>query len=385
MEGNTHVLATITVDHSQNLQSRVWEPGCCGFTPQWLLGAVLLVGALRTREPGRCTWQSTYASQARLVALSPSKVLKSTLQSQAYQRQRPGPAGWPRRSSRPHGSHCCPWRRKTTLLCLAVRWHLLPTKLAERHGPSVPTVAVPAAACAALQLAATREIVVTLPGHQTSGSPASGRTMPLVPLGMMAPRGSCGNGPTLTSPLPLAVALGAQTGLCHLRGRISGCWALTTHPSLSHGQGKAWQSQCRPSHHLPCPLLPSRGCMSPPRHDGEAEGDAMRQRRLWWLLPFIHSAHGARAGAAPQWVAAPRWPATRRWHRGRRRDSPGRTPGWRSTWHRWRCPQLPSVAPWPRPRGSAPGSTGSSAGKCQRPSRAACPPPASLQTAGDTV
>lgn len=44
--------AAIAMDHSQNPQSRVWEPGCCGFTPQQLLGAVLLVGAPRTQEPG---------------------------------------------------------------------------------------------------------------------------------------------------------------------------------------------------------------------------------------------------------------------------------------------------------------------------------------------
>lgn len=50
-----HILATITGGHRQNLQSRVWEPGCCGFTPQQLLGAVRLVGALCTQEPGHGT------------------------------------------------------------------------------------------------------------------------------------------------------------------------------------------------------------------------------------------------------------------------------------------------------------------------------------------
>ena len=89
-----HIWATITIDHSQNLQSRVWVPSHCSFNPRRLLGAVLLVGALDAEEPSNCTSQSTSATQARAVALSLPKVLKSTLQSQAYHRQRLGPAGW---------------------------------------------------------------------------------------------------------------------------------------------------------------------------------------------------------------------------------------------------------------------------------------------------
>lgn len=104
------------------------------------------------------------------------------------------------------------------------------------------------------------------------------------------------------------------------------------------------------------------------------------------LLPFIGPAHREGAGSAPRWVAAPQQTGlAHRWHRERRRGSPGRTPGWQSTWYRWRCPQLSSVAPWPGPPGSAPRSTGSWAGRCQHPSHAVCPPCASLQTSGNTV
>lgn len=46
-----HVLANITKDHSQDLQSGVWEPGCSAVSPQRCLVAILLVGALCTQKP----------------------------------------------------------------------------------------------------------------------------------------------------------------------------------------------------------------------------------------------------------------------------------------------------------------------------------------------
>lgn len=80
------VLANITKDHSQDFQSGVWEPGHGAFSPQWCLVAVLLVGALCIQKP--MARQRTYTTQARPVALSLSKALKSTLQSQASHGQR---------------------------------------------------------------------------------------------------------------------------------------------------------------------------------------------------------------------------------------------------------------------------------------------------------
>lgn len=154
--------------------------------------------------------------------------------------------------------------------------------------------------------------MVALPGHQTSGSPASGWTTPFVPPGMMALWGSWREWPHADTTASCCCGPAGTDGPLPPQGKDERCQVPPTRSLPSPRQGKARQSQRRPSRRLPCPLLPSQGRMNPPCCDGEAEGDAMRQWRLWRLLPFIRSTCGARVGAAPRRAAAPRQAVTRR-------------------------------------------------------------------------
>lgn len=79
-----HVLANITRDHSQDLQSGVWEPGHSAFSPQWCLVAALLVGVLCTQN--LMALDRGLTPPKKLLSAFPK--LKSTLQSQAFHRQR---------------------------------------------------------------------------------------------------------------------------------------------------------------------------------------------------------------------------------------------------------------------------------------------------------
>lgn len=65
------VLANITKDHSQDLQSGVWEPGHSAFSPLWCLVAVLLVGALGTQKPTALGRGLTPPTQDQLLSAFP--------------------------------------------------------------------------------------------------------------------------------------------------------------------------------------------------------------------------------------------------------------------------------------------------------------------------
>lgn len=289
-----HILANITKDHSQDLQSGVWEPGHSAFSPLWCLGAalLLLLGALFTQN-----------LMALDRGLTPPKQTSCSQPSQSFEKHPPEPGlpqaeavGWTCSSQRPDRNHHCPWPPR--LLCLARRWHLLP----QNWPVPIPTVAVSAAVYAAQQLAATPESEAVLPRHQTVRSPASCWTMPVIPrddswrerphhfLLLWPPGHRQGSA---TSGEGRAVPGAADSPL--------------TFP-------RAGESSAKPAQTFPFakPTAAVPGARSLPCQHREAKGDTMRQQRLWQLLPFIRSAHGAGAGAAPRRAAAPRWAAARR-------------------------------------------------------------------------
>lgn len=286
------ICTNITKNHSQYLQSGVWDPGHSTFSPQWYLGAALLLGVL-------CT-QNLMALDR---GLTPPEQTSCSQPSQSFGKHPPEPGlpqaeavGRTLSSQRPHRNHHCPWPPR--LLCLARRWHLLP----PNWPVPIPTVTVSTAVHAAQQLTATPENEAVLPRHQTLRSPASCWAMPGIPRD-----DSWRERPHHFLPGPR----GTDRALPP-RGKDEQCQAPLTHPSPSQEQGKAQQSQHRPTFPFAKPTAAVPGARSLPCHDREAKGDTMRQQRLWQLLPFIRSAHGAGAGAAPRRAAAPRWAAARR-------------------------------------------------------------------------
>lgn len=219
--------------------SGVWDPGPQRFQPTVVSCSSSAAGS-SVHPQTHSTWQRTCTTQARPAALSLPKVLKSTLQSQAFtgrgcrldlhlpKASQKSPLGLPTQSALP-GQEVAPPAPK---LSPFPRWQspaaVSSLPLREQGCPAqAPDFQV---SCLTLDNASH------LPGwqhHEAAG----------------------GNGPTL----PAAVAPGTQTGLCHLRGRTSSarrCW-LTPH--LPTGRGKLSKASTGLSFRLPSPLLPSQG------------------------------------------------------------------------------------------------------------------------------